>query len=91
MNPGSAAFSSGDPLGASAEETDRSWRNYIGYWGTFDVDAKAGTVTHTVEGGWFPNWIGQKQVRAYRFSGKRLTLEGDSPAWHATLVWERAN
>jgi hypothetical protein len=78
-----------DPREAKPEEADRVWRNYVGYWGSYAVDAAAGVVIHTVEGAWFPNWVGKKQVRQYRFVGDQLTLEADSPAWHATLVWER--
>jgi len=78
-----------DPREVTPEEADRAWRNYVGYWGTFTVDAGAGVVIHAVEGAWFPNWIGQRRVRQYRFSGNTLTLEADSPAWHATLIWRR--
>jgi hypothetical protein len=89
MRPASALFANADPLKATRDETDRAWRNYIGYWGTFSVDARAGTVVHRIEGGWFPNWIGQKQIRSFRFQGESLVLEADSPAWHATLIWRR--
>jgi hypothetical protein len=78
-----------DPREATPEEADRAWRSYVGYWGTFTVDAEAGVVIHAVDGAWFPNWIGQRQVRQYSFSGNTLTLEADSPAWHATLLWCR--
>jgi len=78
-----------DPREATPEEAGRAWRNYVGYWGTFTVDAEAGVVIHAVEGAWFPNWIGQRQVRQYHFSGNTLTLEADSPAWHARLIWRR--
>jgi hypothetical protein len=78
-----------DSREATPEEAGRAWRNYVGYWGTFTVDVGAGVVIHAVEGAWFPNWIGQKQVRQYRFSGNTLTLETDSPAWHAKLTWRR--
>lgn len=78
-----------EPEEASTEEAARAWRNYIGYWGTYTVDAAAGVVIHTVQGAWFPNWVGLKQVRKYRFTGDQLTLEADSPAWQATLVWQR--
>ncbi|MFL6443658.1 MAG: lipocalin-like domain-containing protein [Candidatus Sulfotelmatobacter sp.] len=45
----------------------------MGYWGTFTVDSRAGIVIHHIEGGgWFPNWIGQKQIRSFRFSGDEL-------------------
>lgn len=78
-----------DSRDATPEEAARAWRNYVGYWGTFTVDVEAGVVVHAVEGAWFPNWAGQKQVRQYRFSGSMLTLEADSHAWHATLTWRR--
>jgi len=85
LNP----LANADPQDATPEEAGRAWHNYVGYWGTFTVDAKAGVVIHAVEGAWFPNWIGQNQVRRYRFAGNTLTLEADSPAWHATLIWRR--
>lgn len=73
MPPALALFASADPLQATADEADHAWRNYIGYWGTFTVDSRAGIVIHHIEGGgWFPNWIGQKQIRSFRFSGDEL-------------------
>ena len=89
MQPAATPFASSDPLKATREETERAWRNYIGYWGSFRVDAKAGTVTHRVEGGWLPNWIDQEQVRTFRFERDRLVLEADTAAWHATLIWRK--
>jgi hypothetical protein len=78
-----------DPREATPEEAGHAWRNYVGYWGTFTVDAEAGVVIHAVDGAWFPNWIGQNQVRQFRFSGNTLTLEADARGWHATLIWRR--
>jgi hypothetical protein len=89
MRPQPTPFADTDPLKASQEEADRAWRSYIGYWGTFTVDTKAGVVIHQIEGGWFPNWMGQKQIRSFRFRGDELILEADSPAWRASLVWRR--
>ena len=78
-----------DPLDATVEEAACAWLNYVGYWGTYTVDAAAGIVIHHVEGAWFPNWIGSDQERHYQFSGDRLTLEAHSSTWHARLVWQR--
>jgi hypothetical protein len=89
MGSGSDPLANPDPEEATMEEASRAWQSYVGYWGTYTVDTAAGVVIHSVEGAWFPNWVGQEQVRHYRFSGDRLTLEADSPAWHATLVWQR--
>lgn len=89
MTPGLDPMAHEDPTEASAEEAARAWRNYVGYWGAFTVDAEAGVVIHDVEGSWFPNWTGRKQVRRYGFAGDVLTLEADAPGWHAKLVWRR--
>src|SRR3954453_16357796 len=90
MGPGTSFFSSSDPLKATTDEAVTAWRNYIGYWGTYTVDKKAGVVTHHIEGSWFPNWIGQKQIRSFRFiENRRLMLEAGSPMWHATLIWRK--
>jgi hypothetical protein len=62
---------------------------YTGYYGTYVVDEKAGTVTHQVEGAWTPSWIGTKQVRYFKFEGDRLTLEADLRGGRGRLVWER--
>ncbi len=74
--------------GTDAEIRD-AFTGYSAYYGSYTVDEKGGTVTHHVEGAWFPNWIGTKQVRRYEFSGNRLTLRADLPAGPGVLVWER--
>lgn len=89
MGSGIEPMANADSDKATADEAARAWRNYVGYWGTYTVDAAAGVVTHNVEGAWFPNWVGLEQVRHYAFSGNQLTLKADSPAWHASLVWQR--
>jgi hypothetical protein len=91
MRPAPSHFASPDPLEATAKESDRAWRNYIGYWGKYRVNSEARTIVHHIEGGWFPNWIGQEQIRSFRFDHDRLVLEADSPAGYATLVWRKLN
>ena len=84
-----AAFASDDPLLATDEEAALAWRNYVGYWGTYTIDARAGIITHHIEGAWLTNWIGQHQTRTFHLSGDSLSLEADSAAWHAHLTWKR--
>ena len=83
------AFASDDPLRATDEEAALAWRNYIGYWGTYTVDANAGIITHHIEGAWLTNWAGQSQKRMFHLSGDSLSLDADSAAWHAHLTWKR--
>ena len=89
MRPKTAAFASNDPLSATDGEAASAWRNYIGYWGTYTVDARAGIITHHIEGAWLTNWVGQDQIRAFKLSGDSLALDADSTAWHAHLTWRR--
>jgi hypothetical protein len=88
-------FASNDWLKGTPEEVAAAFKGHRAYFGTFEVDEKAGTVTHHVLGSSFPNWIGTDNVRYYEFVGKRLILK-TSPmlmggrhviGW---LVWERA-
>ena len=50
MRPETTAFASNDPLRATDEEAALAWRNYIGYWGTYTIDARAGIITHHIDG-----------------------------------------
>jgi hypothetical protein len=53
------------------------------------VDAAAGTVTHHVEGAWFPNFEGGDVVRACHLDGDRLELGGPTPYGMTLIIWER--
>lgn len=60
---------------------------YLSYWGTFSLQAAAGTVTHHVIGADMPNWLGSDQVRQFRFEGPdRLILS----LGQQHLTWRRA-
>jgi hypothetical protein len=89
MRPEMTPFASDDPLRATDEEAALAWRNYIGYWGTYTINARAGIITHHIEGAWLTNWVGQNQTRAFQLSGDSLSLDADSAAWHAHLTWKR--
>ena len=82
-------FANSDPRKGTDAEIRDAFTGYSAYYGSYSVDEKSGTVTHHVEGAWFPNWIGTKQVRRYEFSGNRLILRADLPAGPGVLVWER--
>ena len=75
---------------STADEMVAAWRGYVGYFGRYTVDEKAAVVIHHVEGAWYPNYVGSKQIRRYRFEGDRLTLEADSASGHVTVGWKRA-
>jgi hypothetical protein len=83
-------FATDDDSQAKAGEIVEAWQTYFGYWGTFDIRAEKGVIVHLVEGCSFPNWIGTKQLRYFRFDGpSRLILEAQSASGRYKLVWLR--
>ena len=82
-------FASDDNVAAADGEAAAAWRGYVGYFGTYSVDAAAGIVTHHVEGAWFPNFEGGDVVRTCRVDGERLELGGPTPYGMTLITWER--
>jgi hypothetical protein len=97
MNPGA------DLAGVTASGTEeiigRAADTYFAYYGTYELDESAQTVTHRVQGSLAPNWVGSDQVRQFEFlSNGRLQLTAiiteeervsDSAIGPQVLVWER--
>ena len=65
-----------------------------GYAGRYEVDAKAGTVTHILAVSLDPGDHGQRLVRHYTIKGDTLTLSGNwsyqGAALRFTVYWKRA-
>ena len=75
MNPDRSKFASDDPLAGTTEEIEEAYRKFDAYCGTYSIDEEKGTVTHHIEGGKFPNWVGTDQVRQFKFSDDKLLLK----------------
>ncbi len=95
MNPNRARFASADMLRGTPEEILAAYQGYIAYWANYTVDEEKATMSYTVEGSLFPNWVGHQQERFYSFDENRLTLK-TTPLSIAgkenvvgVLVWER--
>jgi hypothetical protein len=83
-------FRSEDWRQAAADESCAAWKAYFGYFGRYTLDTERATVTHHIEGTWFPNLFGTDQVRHYRFDGTRLTLDADTAWGRVCIIWKRA-
>ena len=76
-------------------EFKQAFLSYTSYWGTYRIDAAAGTVTHTVIGANAPSWPGSEQLRYFDLQGKILTLKTppirgrDGVKQVQQLIWER--
>ncbi len=72
----------------SSEAVALMRRRHFSYYGTYEVDEAAQTVTHHVLGSTAPTWVGTHRVRNFVFEGKdRIVLtpvESES-----RLVWLR--
>ena len=90
------SFKSGDPRDGTPEELKTAFEDYIGYYGTFDLDETQAAVIFHVRGAWLPNWIGGDQIRYYILSGNRMTISSptllfDSKRVVPKLIWERVS
>ena len=76
---------------AGCEEVREAVAGFIGYFGTFILNASAKTVTHRVEASLVPNGINTELIRGFRFDGDLLVLHRRSAdgAQSDELVWER--
>ena len=61
---------------------------YEAYFGTYEVDEHAHTVTHHVEGALVRSLVGKDLTRVYRFEGGKLILKSSRPDEHWTIAWE---
>ena len=84
-----AAFASDDYHGAPVEAAAAAFQQYFGYFGSSKIDAGAGTVTHFIEGAWFPNLENKAQVRTFRLEENRLILEAATPWGVIRNTWRR--
>lgn len=87
-------FKSGDVGGGSDEEKISAAETFVGYCGRFEV--LSDRVVHYVEVSFFPNWLGDKQERFFKFHKDKLTLstapllfQGLMQTGHIT--WEKVN
>lgn len=92
--PGRALFESDNVLRGTDEEVRAAFEGYVAYYGTYEVDEQSASVTHYIQGSWFPNWVGNTQTRFYEFEGEKLRLTtapfvGKRNQVTHTLLWER--
>jgi hypothetical protein len=97
QRPERPLFADGDLAHATPEEFADAGSSYIAYSGRFFVDEQENTLFHEMAVSFFPNWLGQKQVRLVEIDGERLQLSTDGPQAifsgslkAATLTWRRA-
>jgi hypothetical protein len=61
---------------------------YEASFGSYDVNEKAHTVTHHVQGSITRGLVGKDLTRVYRFSDGHLIIRPANPEEHLRVVWE---
>ena len=95
MNPTRSPMSSRNPSALAPEEFREAYLGYTAYYGVYEVDDEAGTITHHVTGALTPNWVGTDQVRYFELEGNRVKLRTppmttrDGSRAVNVLIWER--
>ena len=87
-------FAANDPGRGTDAEVRAAFDGHASYFGTYTIDEATQTVTHHVRGAWYPNWIGNDQLRYFKFDGSRLVLStpplvSDGQSLEYVLTWER--
>jgi hypothetical protein len=96
QHPQRLAFADGDLLYGTPEEYTAAGRSYVAYSGRFFVDELKESLQHEMAVSFFPNWVGQLQVRLIAMSGERMQLRTETPVRvhgtqkSVTLTWRRA-
>ncbi len=96
QRPQRPPFAEGDLLRATPEEYAAAGSSYVAYSGRFFVDEAKKSLSHEMAVSFFPNWVGQRQVRLVELNGERLQLSPGGPQRlngvlkTVTLSWRRA-
>ena len=97
MAQGRPAFAAGNLLKGSGDEVRAAFEGYVAYYGSYAVNETEGLMVHQVEGSFFPNWIGEQQVRTFEFTNggqlelRTLPIKGSRADLTVVLLWERAS
>jgi hypothetical protein len=85
------ALRAGHLAEGTLEELRTIMAGYLGYAGTYEVNDRAGTVTHYVDVHLLPNAVGACLTRRFEVCGDRLTLytAADGRQEGGRLIWER--
>jgi hypothetical protein len=90
MKNNRSKFLSDDPLQAQPDEVVVAYNGFIAYSGNYEVNLNTNHVVHHIKISSFPNWVGQNQIRYYKFNKDKLTLSTDliGSSRHK-LIWKK--
>jgi hypothetical protein len=91
MNPDRPKWA--DPAHATPEEKVTAAEGAFAYCGHYEIDANQKWILHLPEVATDPAYVGSRQIRPFRFEGRRLILsdveQNDPMVARWTIVWEK--
>ena len=90
------AFATGNLLKGSDAEVRAAFEGYVAYYGNYTINEADSLMIHDVEGSFFPNWLGDRQIRKYEFTEdgrlelSTLPIKGSRADLTVVLLWEQA-
>lgn len=86
-------FTANDLMLGTNEEKLAITNKFVSYTGTYEIVDKK-TIAHNVLISFFPNWVGDRQIRYYTFDGNILELSTaffplNGKEQQVTLVWNK--
>lgn len=89
-------FASEDISKAASEEVVAAFESFDAYSGRWTFDEAAAIVTHRIEAGRIPNWVGREHRRWVHMHEELLTLTTDEfsmggDSWRVSVSWSRVN
>src|SRR5258708_23279773 len=79
QRPERPPFADGDLLHATPEEYAAAGSSYIAYSGRFFIDEAKRSLSHEMAVSFFPNWLGQRQVRVVAGNAERVQRSTERP------------
>lgn len=77
------------PKSESSLSNDYVQNGYEASYGSYDLNERAHTVTHHVQGSITAGLVGKDLTRMYQFSGGRLIIRSTRPDERWSVAWER--
>jgi hypothetical protein len=85
-----ATFSNLQFTAASTTELNNLPKDYLAYFGRYDIDTKNNVINHIINGHLFPNQVGTILARKYEFYGNKMSLKPVTDTSHE-ILWQKVS
>lgn len=76
---------------ANTSELAQFSKDYLAYFGSYEIDVEQEIVNHFIEGSLLPNNVGKIMPRKYHFSDNEMSLRPWNDGTNREILWEKLN